>query len=101
MSLPERERGELLPVVVQPFAVSSRVHVADQVRREVDEAGAVAGGDFAEISTRVTLHARLVASEASREICHGTAEGGPRDDLLLHEARHLIARTPQAPFGPV
>src|SRR5207247_4229070 len=46
----------------------------------------------------VARHTRLVAAEAPRQARNAAAEGRARDDLLLEEARHLVARAPKPPL---
>src|SRR5207245_6478748 len=74
------------------LAVALRVHEADQVGGQVDVVRAVLRGDLAQVAPGVAREARLVAAEAPRQARDAAAEGRARDDLLLDEARHLVAR---------
>src|SRR6266566_3388649 len=100
MALAERGEGfELHAVVVQGLAVALRVHEADQVGCQVEVVRAVTRGDLAEIAAGVARHTRLVAAEAPRQARNAAAEGRARDDLLLEEARHLVARAAEPSLG--
>src|SRR5262249_13753635 len=96
----DRQRGELRAIVVQRLPVSLRVEVADQAGGELDHPRTVAGGDLAEIAPRLARHLGLAASERAGEPGDPAAEARTDDDLLLDEARHLVARATQAPPGP-
>ena len=71
----------------------------DQARHEVDHEGVVRGGDLAQVARR------LRAARASRP-ARGCARAArrrrgrrAREDVLVHHARHLVARAAQLPLG--
>src|SRR5262249_37458017 len=68
----------------------------DAVRGEVDDVGAVGGGDLLQIALRLTLGRRHGTSELLREAGDPAAERGPGDDVLAHEARYLVAQPADA-----
>ena len=90
---------QLGAVVVSSAAVALRVEQVDQLGDEVDHERAVGGGDLAQVARRLARHARRRASERAREARDAAAERRAREDVLVHEARHLVARAAQRALG--
>src|SRR5205807_5961789 len=63
-----------------------------------DVVRAMLRGDLAQVAPGVARDARLVAAEAPCQARDAAAEGRARDDLLLDEARHLVASTAEPAF---
>src|SRR5581483_6435898 len=90
---------EARAIVAQRLAVALRVERVDEVRGEVDDVRAVGRRDLLEIPGRTPRDLLLRLVQLAREAREPAAEGRAREDVLAHEARHLVARAAKAALG--
>ena len=90
---------ELVAIVVELPPVALRVEQADQPGDQVDHERAVGGGDLAQVPRGLARHARGRAPERARQAVDAAAERRPAEDVLVDQARHLVARAAQRALG--
>jgi hypothetical protein len=79
--------------MLMPPAVAALVHQPPELHHEVDHERAVACRDLTQVGGRLALDRLFASTEAAREAGELSAKGGSRENVLAHEARHLVART--------
>jgi len=97
--LGREQRLQLLAVVVEVLRVALSVRHANQPVHQVDDVRADAGGDLLQVVARAPLHLLRRQAGGLGERREARAELPVREDFLAHEARHLVARAAQRPFG--
>src|SRR6185503_3838333 len=90
---------ELARVVAQALRIALGVEEPREPGREVDRERTVRGGNLAQIARGFARDARFALAALERELRDAAAERRPREDVLAHEARHLVARAAQAALG--
>ena len=93
-----RERAQLVHLrglVVQHLAVAALVEALPELHDQVDHEGAVRGRDLAQVGGGLAQHGRVGAAERGGEAVQLAAEGRAPEHVLVHEARHLVARAAQ------
>src|SRR6266404_6069354 len=93
------DRLQLCPIVVERLAVAAGVEKPDEMRGEVDDVRAVPRRDLAQILRRLARDGGFGAAEVACEPRNAAAKRRTREDVLVYEARHLVARTAQATLG--
>jgi hypothetical protein len=57
--------------------------------------------DLAQVARGVARHAGLAVPRLAGQVREAADEGGTTQDVLLDQSRHLVARAPHAPLGPL
>jgi hypothetical protein len=83
------------------LAIAARRRRSAEAGEHIDPERAVERRDLAQIPLRVALDSSERSIELARETVQASLEGGPRQDLLLQEARNLVAPTAEAALRAV
>ena len=87
--------------VVDQLAIALAPRQADEALDQVDDEGAVAGGDLAQVAARLALDRAHALAHFLGQRREPAPERRPAQELWFDQARHLVPGSAQRPLGPL